>query len=175
MDISSNNCIAWFCRSNRPFQTFPVSNISLLWLGATKSAYCNTLTYHSILYPIRERTRAFKWDHPFVWYFRLSPAHAYLLQVRVECGILWKTSTLVFKIHDQLFHHTCILGIGQYQPNTRLSLRVILMPNCFSQPKGVVENPYHTRGSFRLIVRTNTCLLFIYPHRSPFPNPYIGS
>ena len=36
MDIPSSNCIAWFCRSTCPFQTFLVSNIGLLWLGSTK-------------------------------------------------------------------------------------------------------------------------------------------
>ena len=52
--------------------------------------------------------RASDENHPCVGYFRLLPAHAYLQQVRVECGIMWKTSTLVFSSMTGYFTtHPC--------------------------------------------------------------------
>ena len=99
-------------------------------------------------------------NHPFARYFRFSPAHAYLPRFEfsvVPCGRPVPLSTW---IHCSLFHYTCILGISQYLPYTRQTLRVILMSNCSPQPKGVVVKPYLSKGNFRLKAGTKTCFLF---------------
>ena len=59
MDIPSNICIAWFCRSTHPFQTFLVSNIGLLWLGTAKHvALPSYLVGRTVSLPILDRIQS---------------------------------------------------------------------------------------------------------------------
>ena len=100
MNFPSNYCIVWFCRSTRPFQTFLVSNIGLLWLGAAKhvclpsylgqrTVSLPTLGRYSLGLGARKVRTTLSGA-------MLSPAHAYLPQVRVKCGTSVATSALVY-------------------------------------------------------------------------------
>ena len=64
-----------------------------------------------------------------------------------------------------LFHHSCILGIEKYLPLYWTTPASFLCLIAFSQPRGVVANPYHLGETPDLELVPITCLLFICPHR----------
>ena len=120
MDIPSDCCIAWFCRSTRPFQTFLVSNIGLLRLRTTKYvALPNNLgTAHHIpsnFRSIQPRSGIEKGENQPVWwpYFRLLTHTYHRFGLSVElCGDKCPSLLAPFC----LFHHTYILGISLPAP-----------------------------------------------------------
>ena len=82
MDIPSNVCIAWFCRNTCPFLTFFVFiNGQLGWFWPA------LLYYPEILQTTLSLPRT-GIEHVGISEFHY--AHAYLSQVRIKCGILWR-------------------------------------------------------------------------------------
>ena len=73
----SNDCIAWFCRSTHPFQTFLVSINSRYGWFWPSLLLCNPCWQHNYHYPTQNRIGHLVTD------FR--HAHAYLSQLRVKC------------------------------------------------------------------------------------------
>ena len=163
MDILSNVCIAWFCCSNHPFQTFLVSiNGKFSWFWSTLLLY-----YSKILQTTLSLSRT-GIEHVGISEFR--HAYAYLSQVRIKCDILWRqvplsTRLLVGYFTTHAFHLDT--------PYTRLPL-LVSVPVCslITNAKKVVKTP-NRKPSHSAV--TNTCLLFIYPHRDPFLPLYMGS
>ena len=113
MDIPSNFCIAWFCRSTRHFQTFLVSiNSQFDWF------WSNLLYYHEILQTTLSLSRTVIWH---VGISELRHAHTYLSQVRIKCGTLWR---LVSSFNRLLAAYFTTHAFYQDDPYTRLPLLV---------------------------------------------------
>ena len=155
----SADCIAWFCRSTLPFQTLLISIISRLsWFWPNLLlCYSIIIAQLPLFYPIKIYHRVPNFLH----------AHAYLSQFRIKCG-LWR---LAFKF-------TRLLA-GYFTTQTfqfLLNVPVLVYPTSTGSAlpcKGGSENPsfvkpLHSAG-------TNICLVFIYPHRGPFPPTYMRS
>ena len=114
MDIPSNVCIASFCRSTRPFQTFLVTiNGQFGWFWPTLLLY-----YLEILQTTLSLQRT-GIEHVGISEFR--HAHAYLSQVRIKCGTLWR---LVPKSTRLLAGYFTTHGFHLDAPYTRLPLLV---------------------------------------------------
>ena len=177
MDIPSNNCIAWFCRSTRPFQTFLVSNIGLLWLGSTKHVCYTQLPRYSTPYPFQLQAQSSlglgsRKVRTTLSGAMLSPAHAYLPRVQVKCGTLWRLvpqSTRSFLLISPHMHPRQFNYLPLYQTTPASNLVAFLV---FSAERSS-ENPYHTR-EISTSRKVATCLLFIQPHLA-HPSPYMGS
>ena len=151
MDIPSNNCFAWICRSTCPFQIFLVSNIGLLWLGTTKHVCrLSYLGKRTISLPtlgqIQPRSGIESgWEPPCpVPCFRLSTHTYHRFGLSVElCGDLCPS----LLDSSCLFHHTCILGSSITSPYTRLPPASNLVEFLVFSAERSSENPYHTRGN----------------------------
>ena len=79
MDFRSNVCIAWFCRSTRPFQTFLVSiNGQFDWFWSTLLLYFPEILQTTLALP------RIGIEHVGISEFR--HAYTYLSQVRIKCG-----------------------------------------------------------------------------------------
>ena len=165
MDIQSNNCIVCSCRSTRPFQTFLVSIICQKWLGSTKHVPVPEPQYST---PLSHPRTGIEMSLSPLLGIMLSPAHAYLPQVRVKCGILVATSVLVYQILHCLFHQTCILGISLLASILDYPLLVIQLSFLFSQPSEVVKTPYYIKGKSRLLIDPSPVS---YLSTSPCPFP----
>ena len=96
MDLPSNICIAWFCRSTHPFQTFLVSiNDQQGWFWSNLLLYYQEILQTTLSLP---RTGV---EHVGIWEFLHT--HAYLSQVRIKCGTLWLLVTLSTRLLSAYF------------------------------------------------------------------------
>ena len=177
MDIPSNDCFAWFCRSTCPFQTFLVSNIGLLWLVTAKHVTF-LVTQVGTPYPfqlqaVQPRSGIEKGEnHPVGCHAFACPTHTYhRYWLNVEsCGRLVPQSTRSLLLISPHMHSRQFNYLPLYQTTPAGNLVEFLV---FSAERSS-ENPYHL-GEISTSRKVATCLLFIYLHRGPFPPPYMGS
>ena len=83
MNLSSNVCTAWFCRSTRPFKTFLVSiNGHFGWFWPSLLLYYPDILHITLSLP---RTGI-----KHVGISEFHHARTYLSQIRIKCGTLWR-------------------------------------------------------------------------------------
>ena len=170
MDIPSNVCFAWFCRSTRPFQTFLVSNIGLhSWVQP------NLLLYYSdiIQYTLSHSKEPGRFKNHLLQASKLSTAHAYWPQDRVNCGTLERrvpSSTRSYTVYFTTHAFKVLDNACPILTSYASFLCLIALPS-----REVVESPNYTRETLNLELFFITCLIFIYPHRGLFPPPDMGS
>ena len=160
MDLTFNVCIAWLCRSTHPFQTFLVYiNGQFGWSWPTLLLYYPEILQSTLSLP---RTGI---EHVGISEF--CHAHAYLSQVRIKCGTLWRLLPKSTRLLAAYFTtHTFHLDA----PYTRLPLLVsVPVWNLFSCKEGN-ENP-PTQGNLHiLLVSIHFSYLSTFALPISFPN-----
>ena len=112
-------------------------------------------------------------NHPVGCHAFACPTHTYH-RFGLSVELLWTTSALVYQILAAYFTTHAFQVVQLPVPILNYPLLVIQLSFLFSQPRGVVKTPT-TLGEISTSRKVATCLLFIYPHRGPFPPPYMGS